>query len=78
MKCKSCGTRMTVKKEFSSEEDGKKERRALWKCSKCGYFELKKLHWRQIKYRDDEEYRNYTKKKMKELYQKRKKKLQLS
>ena len=71
MRCKSCGTRMTVIKEFRSEEDGKEERRCLWKCSKCGHIELKKMHWRQIKYRDDEEYRNYTKRMMKELYDKR-------
>lgn len=62
---------MTAVKEFTGKDDGKQRRDALWKCSKCGYFELKKLSWRQIKYRDNEEYRNYTKGKMKEIYAKK-------
>jgi hypothetical protein len=70
---------MTVSKEFTRNVDGKNKRYALWKCSKCGDLFLKKLSWRQIKYRDDEEYRNYTKKKMREIYcRKKKEKLQSS
>ena len=77
MKCIRWCTRMTVEKECTSEDAGKKVRYAIWKCSKCGSVDLKKLGWRQIKYRDNEDYRNYTKSKMREnYYRKKQEKLQ--
>ena len=60
---------MTVERDYI-RSDGK--RCAVWKCSKCGDKWWKKLSWRQIKYRDNKEYRNYTKNKMREIYYKRK------